>query len=128
MLKRLTFVCVTLCVAIVAVLVAARHSTGKTISFEEPLSVYIAIGLIVVLFLPPLVLSFFEHPVLKIINVVYQSLIVFSFVGLIPVGFLIPNGSSTIIVAVLGTVASLASIIVTVRNHSILANYSSDVR
>ncbi|WP_215147750.1 hypothetical protein [Exiguobacterium sp. s91] len=128
MLKRLTFVCVTLCVAIVAVLVAARHSTGNSISFEEPLSVYIAIGLIVVLFLPPLILSFFEHPVLKIVNVIYQSLIVFSFVGLIPVGFLIPNGSSTIIVAVLGTVASLASVIVTVRSHSMLANYSSDVR
>lgn len=128
MLKRLTFVCVTLCVAIVAVLVAARHSTGNTISFKEPLSVYIAIGLIVVLFLPPFILSFFENPVLKIVNVIYQSLIVFSFVGLIPVGFLIPDGSSTLIVAVLGTVASLASVIVTVRSHSILANYSSDVR
>lgn len=116
MLKRLTFVCVTLCVAIVATLVAARHSAGNTISFEEPLSVYLAIGLIIFLFLPPLVLSFFEHPVLKIINVVYQSLIVFSFVGLIPVGFLIPNGSSTIIVAVLGTVASLASVIVATRS------------
>jgi len=128
MLKRLTFVCVTLCVAIVAVLVAARHSTGNTISFEQPLSVYMAIGLIVFLFLPPLILSFFEHPVLKIVNVIYQSLIVFSFVGLIPVGFLIPNGSSTIIVAVLGTVASLSSVIVTVRSHSMLSNYSSDVR
>lgn len=128
MLKRLTFVCVTLCVAIVAVLVAARHSTGNTISFKEPLSLYIAIGLIVVLFLPPFILSFFENPVLKIVNVIYQSLIVFSFVGLIPVGFLIPDGSSTLIVAVLGTVASLASVIVTVRSHSILANYSSDVR
>jgi len=128
MLKRLTFVCVTLCVAIVAILVAARHSTRNTISFEEPLSVYIAIGLIVFLFLPPLVLSFFEHPVLKIINVVYQSLIVFSFVGLIPVGFLSPNGSSTIIVAVLGMVASLASVIVIVRSHSMFTNYSSDVR
>ncbi|WP_329470875.1 hypothetical protein [Exiguobacterium sp. 9-2] len=128
MLKRLTFVCVTLCVAIVAVLVAARHSTGNTISFKEPLSLYIAIGLIVVLFLPPFILSFFENPVLKIVNVIYQSLIVFSFVGLIPVGFLIPDGSSTLIVAVLGTVASLTSVIVTVRSHSILANYSSDVR
>ncbi|HBQ77675.1 MAG TPA: hypothetical protein DD663_12740 [Exiguobacterium sp.] len=128
MLKRLTFVCVTLCVAIVAVLVAARHSTGNIISLEEPLSVYMAIGLIVFLFLPPLILSFFENPVLKIVNVIYQSLIVFSFVGLIPVGFLIPNGSSTIIVAVLGTVASLASVIVTIRSHSILSNYSSDVR
>lgn len=128
MLKRLTFVCVTLCVAIVAVLVAARHSTGNTLSFKEPLSLYIAIGLIVVLFLPPFILSFFENPVLKIVNVIYQSLIVFSFVGLIPVGFLIPDGSSTLIVAVLGTVASLASVIVTVRSHSILANYSSDVR
>ncbi|KNH35690.1 hypothetical protein [Exiguobacterium acetylicum] len=116
MLKRITFVCVTLCVAIVATLVAARHSTGNAISFEEPLSVYIAIGLIVFLFLPPLVLSFFEYPVLKFINVVYQSLIVFSFVGLIPVGFLIPNGSSTIIVAVLGTIASLASVIVATRS------------
>ncbi|MGX9807875.1 hypothetical protein ACV3PA_11600 [Exiguobacterium acetylicum] len=128
MLKRLTFVCVTLCVAIVAVLVAARHSTGNTISFEQPLSVYMAIGLIVFLFLPPLILSFFEHPVLKIINVIYQSLIVFSFVGLVPVGFLIPNGSSTIIVAILGTVASLTSVIVTMRSHSMLSNYSSDVR
>ena len=116
MLKRLTFVCVTLCVAIVAVLVAARHSTGNTISFEEPLSVYMAIGLIVFLFLPPFILSFFEQPVLKIVNVVYQSLIVFSFVSLIPVGFLIPNGSSTIIVAILGTVASLASVIVATRS------------
>nr|WP_306584224.1 hypothetical protein [Exiguobacterium sp. SL14] len=75
-----------------------------------------AIGLIVVLFLPPFILSFFEQPILKIINVVYQSLIVFSFVGLVPVGFLIPNGSSTIIVAILGTVASLASVIVATRS------------
>lgn len=68
----------------------------------------------VCLFIPLLVMSFFSHLIVRTISGVYQCFIVLSFLGLIPIGFLIPD-FLTIVVSVAGTLASVASLIVTLR-------------
>lgn len=59
-------------------------------------------------------MSFFSHLIVRTISSVYQCFIVLSFLGLIPIGFLIPD-FLTIVVSVAGTLASVASLIVTLR-------------
>ena len=116
MFKRFLFVLLTLMLAIIATLVAAKDSPGKnTISYDEPAILFLSIGIIVLLFIPPLIMSFFKHSIVRAISAVYQCFIVIVFIGLIPIGFTIPNGFLTIIVAVLGTIISIASIAMTLR-------------
>ena len=56
--------------------------------------------LLVVLFLPPLILSLFNNLTVKIISAIYQAFIFISF--------------SVIVIGVVGTIVSICSIIVTV--------------
>ncbi|OUL03591.1 hypothetical protein [Bacillus spizizenii] len=114
MLKRFCLVFLTLMMSIVVVLVAAKDSPGdNVISFDQPSILMISIGIIVFLFIPPLTMSFFGNLVVRIISGVYQCVIVLTFLGLIPIGFLIPNGFLTILVSVAGTLVSIASVAVT---------------
>ncbi|MFS0664968.1 hypothetical protein AB1L06_13210 [Bacillus mojavensis] len=114
MLKRFLLVLLTLIMSIVVILVAAKDSHGdNVISFDEPIILMISIGIVVFLFIPPLALSFFGNMVVRIISGVYQCFIVFTFLGMIPIGFLIPNGFLTILVSVLGTLVSIISVVVT---------------
>ena len=114
MLKRFFLVLLTLMMSIVVILVAAKDSPGdKVISFDEPMILMISIGIVVFLFIPPLAMSFFGNMVVRIISGVYQCFIVFTFLGMIPIGFLIPNGFLTILVSVLGTLVSIISVVVT---------------
>ncbi|MEC1290440.1 hypothetical protein P9B58_09325 [Bacillus mojavensis] len=114
MLKRFLLVLLTLIMFIVVILVVAEDSPGdNVISFDEPMILMISIGIVVFLFIPPLALSFFGNMVVRIISGVYQCFIVFTFLGMIPIGFLIPNGFLTILVTVLGTVVSIISVVVT---------------
>lgn len=114
MLKRFSLVIVTLMMSIVVVLAAAKESPGDhVISFDEPIILMISIGIVVFLLIPPLVMSFFGNLVVRIISGVYQCFIVFTFLGLIPIGFLIPNGFLTILVSIAGTLVSIASVAVT---------------
>ncbi|MCY7762801.1 hypothetical protein MOC76_15415 [Bacillus spizizenii] len=114
MVKRFFLVLLTLIMSIVVMLVAAKNSPGdNVISFDEPRILMISIGIVVFLFIPPLVMSFFGNRVVRIISGVYQCFIVLTFLGLIPIGFLIPNGILTIIASILGTVVSITSVVVT---------------
>ncbi|MDR4435159.1 hypothetical protein [Bacillus tequilensis] len=114
MLKRFCLVFLTLMMSIAVVLVAAKDSPGdNVISFEQPILLVISIGIVVFLFIPPLAMSFFGHRVVRIISGVYQCFIVLTFLGLIPIGFLIPNGALTILVSIAGTLVSIASVVVT---------------
>ncbi|MER0468965.1 hypothetical protein ABR330_20330 [Bacillus cabrialesii subsp. cabrialesii] len=114
MLKRFCLVFLTLMMSIVVVLVAAKDSAGdNVISFDQPIILMISIGIIVFLFIPPLAMSFFGNWVVRIISGVYQCFIVLTFLGLIPIGFLIPNGFLTILVSIAGTLVSIASVVVT---------------
>ncbi|MED4817812.1 hypothetical protein [Bacillus atrophaeus] len=114
MLKKFSLVLLTLIMSIVVILVAAKDSPGdNVISFDEPRILMISIGIVVFLFIPPLAMSFFGNWVVRIISGVYQCFIVLTFMGLIPIGFLIPNGFLTILVSVLGTLVSIISVVVT---------------
>ncbi|RKQ21759.1 hypothetical protein D3797_018475 [Bacillus subtilis] len=114
MLKRFSLVFLTLIMSIIVVLVAAKNSPGdNVISFDEPIILMISIGIVVFLFFPPLVMSFFGNWVVRIISGVYQCFIVLTFMGLIPIGFLIPNGFLTILLSIAGTLVSITSVAVT---------------
>lgn len=100
--------------SIIVVLVAAKNSPGdNVISFDEPIILMISIGIVVFLFIPPLVMSFFGNWVVRIISGVYQCFIVLTFMGLIPIGFLIHNGFLTILLSIAGTLVSIISVVVT---------------
>ncbi|MDZ5672035.1 hypothetical protein [Bacillus stercoris] len=114
MLKRFFLVLLTLIMSIVVILVAAKYSPGdNVISFDEPRILMISIGIVVFLFIPPLAMSFFGNSVIRIISGVYQCFIVLTFLGMIPIGFLIPNGFLTILVSIVGTLVSITSVVVT---------------
>ncbi|MGA3854841.1 hypothetical protein MHH54_02745 [Bacillus sp. FSL K6-4563] len=115
MIKRFSLVLFTLMMSIVVLLVAAKNSPGDhVISFDQPHILIISIVIMVCLFTPPLVMSFFSHLIVRTISSLYQCFIVLSFLGLIPIGFLIPD-FLTIVVSIVGTLASVASLIVTLR-------------
>jgi len=100
--------------AVIAVLLAAKNPTGpNTVSFDEPAILWLSIGIIAVLFLPPLILSFFNNLAVKIISAIYQAFIVLSFIVLVPVGFIVP-GLWVTVIGVVGTIVSICSIIVTI--------------
>ncbi|QQF62219.1 hypothetical protein I9X38_17535 [Bacillus mojavensis] len=114
MLKRFFLVLLTLMMSIVVILVAAKDSPGdNVISFDEPMILMISIGIVVFLFIPPLAMSFFGNMAVRIISGVYQCFIVLTFLGMIPIGFLIPNGFLTILVSIAGTLVSITSVVVT---------------
>ncbi|MED1805202.1 hypothetical protein P4V02_10775 [Bacillus subtilis] len=114
MVKRFFLVLLTLIMSIVVMLVAAKNSHGdNVISFEQPRILMISIGIVVFLFIPPLVMSFFGNWVVRIVSGVYQCFIVLTFLGLIPIGFLIPDGFLTIVVSIAGTLISIVSVVVT---------------
>ncbi|KKB72365.1 MULTISPECIES: hypothetical protein [Bacillus] len=114
MLKRFSLVFLTLIMSIFVVLAAAKNSFGDhAVSFDEPIILMISIGIVVFLFIPPLAMSFFGNLVVRIISGVYQCFIVLTFMVLIPIGFLIPNGFLTILVSIAGTLISITSVAVT---------------
>ncbi|MEC1550147.1 hypothetical protein P9D77_17845 [Bacillus rugosus] len=114
MVKRFFLVLLTLIMSIVVMLVAAKNSPGdNVISFEQPRILMISMGIVVFLFIPPLVMSFFGNWVVRIVSGVYQCFIALTFLGLIPIGFFIPDGFLTIVVSIAGTLISIVSVVVT---------------
>lgn len=114
MLRRSSMVLLTLVLAIIALFLAAKYPTGpNTVSFDEPVILWFTLGILVVLFLPPFILSLFNNLVVKIISAIYQAFIVLTFLGLIPVGLMIPS-IWVIVIGVLGVITSIGSIIVTI--------------
>lgn len=114
MILRFSGVFLTLILAIIALLIATQHPTGpNTVSFNEPVGLLISLGMLIALFLPPLIMSFFNHVIVKIFSTIYQSFIVISFLFIIPIGFLIP-ALSVIIIGMIGTFVSLGSILTTI--------------
>ena len=111
---RVSMVFLTMVLAIVSLLIAAKYPTGpNTVSYDEPVGLWLSLGMLVALFLPPLTLSFFNHLAVKIISAIYQAFIVISFLALIPIGFLVP-GFSVIVIGIVGTIVSIGSIITTI--------------
>lgn len=112
--------------AIGALLFAAKNPTGpNTVSFDEPLNLLMSLGTLIVLLLPPVILSFFNHLVLNIIFAIYQAFIVLTFLGLIIVGFVIPS-SWLIAIGALGAIVGISSIVVTILDPGKKANSVSN--
>jgi len=113
MVKRLSMLLIVALLAILALLLAAKNPTGpNTVSFDDPLNLLMSLGILILLLLPPVFLSFFNNLVLNIISSIYQAFIVLTFLGLIIVGFVIPS-SWIIAVGALGSIVGIGSIIVT---------------
>lgn len=111
MAKRFSMALMIMVLAIIALLLAAKNPTGpNTVSFDDPLNLWFSLGTLIVLLLPPLILSFFNHPVLNIIFAIYQGFVVLTFLGLILVGFLIPS-IWIILIGALGIVIGICSIV-----------------
>lgn len=111
MLRKVLLVFLTMCSAVTLLFIASKNAVGdQVISLEEPVAFRISVIMTIVLFLPPLILSFFNHPLINIINVVYQSFIVLTFIGLMPIGFMIQNGMTTTLFSFIGTILSVFSI------------------
>src|SRR5690625_3913067 len=90
MFTRVSMVFLTMVLAIIALFLATQHPTGpNTVSFDDPVSLLISLGMLVALFLPPLILSFFNHIAVKILSAIYQAFIIFCFLILISIGFFI---------------------------------------
>ncbi len=120
MLKRLFLLFVTLAIAVAAVLLAAQHPTGpNSVSYEEPIGVWLSIGMIIVLFLPAIILTLLNKRMSRIISAVYQVFIVFAFVGIVPIGFLFPENIGVSIIAILGTLTSIGSVVLTLRTNRV---------
>lgn len=114
MISRVFMVLLTMALAIGATLFAAKESTGpNTVSFDEPDVLWLTIGIVAVLFFPPLILSFFNHLAVKVISAVYQAFITLSFLSLILPGILIPS-LGFIVIGIVGSIVSICSIIVTI--------------
>ncbi|KTR25128.1 hypothetical protein RSA11_15980 [Exiguobacterium indicum] len=111
MLRKVLLVFLTMCSAVALLFIASKNAVGDhVISLEEPVAFRISVIMTIVLFLPPLILSFFNHPLINIINVVYQSFIVLTFIGLMPIGFMIQNGMTTTLFSFIGMTLSVFSI------------------
>src|SRR5699024_8674762 len=110
MAKRFLMLVFTLVLAVTAILIAAIHPTGpNTVSYDEPAGLWLSIGMVVVLFL-----SYFNHLVVKIISALCQLIIVLSFLTLIPIGIIAPNGFWLSMIGMIGTIVSILSIVVTI--------------
>lgn len=111
MLRKVLLVFLTMCSAVALLFIASKNALGDhVISLEKPVAFSISVIMTIVLFLPPLILSFFNRPLINIINVIYQSFIVLTFIGLMPIGFMIPNGMTTTLFSFIGTILSVFSI------------------
>lgn len=114
MVKRLSMLLIIMILAILALLFAAKYPTGpNTVSFDDPINLLMSLGTLIVLLLPPVILSFFNHLVLNIISSIYQAFIVLTFLGLIIVGFVIPS-VWIVAIGVLGVIIGISSIVVTI--------------
>src|SRR5699024_11994561 len=113
MAKRFLMLVFTLVLAVTAILIAAIHPTGpNTVSYDEPAGLWLSIGMVVVLFSPLFLLSYFNHLVVKIISALFQSIIVLSFLLLIPIVIIAPNVFWLSMLGIIGTIVIIFSIVV----------------
>src|SRR5699024_12298347 len=93
---------------------AINQTVTNIVSYDEPACLWLSIVMVVLLFLPLFLLSYFNHLVVKIISALCQSIIVLSFLSLIPIGIIAPNGFWLSMIGIIGTIVSILSIVVTI--------------
>ncbi|MBY7141543.1 hypothetical protein KFZ56_00150 [Virgibacillus sp. NKC19-3] len=115
----------TMIVAFAALVITANTTPASdTVVLDEPTDMWSSIGKLMVLFLPPFILSLFKHSSVKIIAAIYQVFIILVFLGVILLGIIFSNGFHLSLssggfwisaLGVIGMIGSMVSIISTVR-------------
>lgn len=115
-MKRFGLVFISLLIAIGAVLLAAKHPTGpNTVSYDDPNGLWLSIGLLVIVFLPPLVLSLFSNRAVRMINGIYLTLIIITFLAMVPIGFFIPELVAVSFIGILGSITTGTGLVMTIK-------------
>lgn len=112
---RLSFIGLTLFVALVTVFVAAIEPTGpNAVSFNKPLHLVSTLFMIIVLFIPLFVLAMFGNIIVKIISLIYQSFIILAFLSLLLAAIILPINTFLVIPTLAGVVVTITSSLVTI--------------
>ncbi|MFD1413663.1 hypothetical protein [Oceanobacillus jeddahense] len=113
-MKRLGLLVLTLIVSIIALFVTAYYQRDfNTLSLDDPQIIQASIIIMVILFIPPVLLSFFNHKFWRFISAIYQSMFFLGFIVLVPTGVFSFNAVFISIVSLVGAVISLWSIFIT---------------
>ncbi|WP_040981122.1 hypothetical protein [Oceanobacillus jeddahense] len=113
-MKRLGLLVLTLIVSIIALFVTAYYQRDfNTLSLDDSQIIQASIIIMVILFIPPVLLSFFNHKFWRFISAIYQSMFFLGFIVLVPTGVFSFNAVFISIVSLVGAVISLWSIFIT---------------
>lgn len=117
-LKRLSLLGLLLIVSILTLFLTAHFQRDvNTLSLNDPQVIQASILLMVILFFPPIGLSFFNHLFCRVISSIYQLIFFFGFVVLIPAGLLGFNAVLISIVSLFGAIISIWSILITLPKN-----------
>ncbi len=113
-LKRLGLLFLMLIVSIVTLFVTAYYQRDmNTLSLNDPQVIQASIIVMVILFIPPVLLSFFNHKFWRFLSAIYQSMFFLGFIILVPTGVFSFNAVFISIVSLVGAVISIWSIFIT---------------
>lgn len=117
-MKRLAVLFLLMIISVITLFVTAYFQRDvNTLSMNDPQVVQASIILIVLLFALPVILSFFDNRILRIISSIYQSIFLFGFILLIPTGLLSISAILVSIISLLGAVVSVWSILITLPKN-----------
>ena len=113
-LKRFGLLILMLIVSIVTLFVTAYYQRDvNTLSLNDPQVIQASIIIMVILFIPPILLSFFNHKFWRFISAIYQSMFFLGFIILVPTGVFSFNAVFISVASLVGAVISIWSIIIT---------------
>lgn len=113
-MKRLSLLSILLIISILTlVFVAYIQRETNTISIYDPNVVKASIIMLVILFFPPMLLSFFDGRISRMISFYYQILFLLGFLILSPIGLFSFKGIPVTICAILGCIVSVKSLSIT---------------
>ncbi|CEI83622.1 hypothetical protein J18TS1_04310 [Oceanobacillus oncorhynchi subsp. incaldanensis] len=110
-MKRFVLLVFMLIVSIVTLFVTAYFQRDvNTLSLNDPQVIQASIIIMIILFIPPVLLSFFNHKFWRVISAIYQSIFFLGFIILVPTGVFSFQAVGISIVSLIGAVISLWSI------------------
>lgn len=113
-MKRFRLLAILLIISVITlVLVANFQKDTNTISINDIDVIKASMIMIIMVFLPPIFLTFFESNRSRMLSFYYQFIFLFGFLILVPVGLFSFRGIPVTISALCGIVASLKSLSIT---------------
>ncbi|AYW45283.1 hypothetical protein LQF61_05250 [Tetragenococcus koreensis] len=117
-MKRLVLLGVLLILSIATLLFVANFQKDtNTISINEPNVIKASVIMIIIFFLPPILLSFFNNRFSRMFSFYYQIIFLLGFLALVPIGLFSFRGIPITILASCGAIVSLWSLLITKPNQ-----------